>query len=467
MEFEEKMGLFDKSIRKIRYWQFLRTELYLECVRLDNGGSIAHPDLVFGRNGKTMIIGGLRLLINSFLSHYDCKDIDNSICICSARRNAITPAEILLQHYGDKGFLIDRPSKYEHRPLDSNIKRMDTDYLDLIRGIKIKLFQIFQNSFKNEIKREIQSWYPNLKALVGSIPSEKWIANRLIHQIISYDMVSDFFTNLFRVHQPKALIITNCYESFSFGIIAAAQRCNIPVLEVLHGYRTDNVIGYHHLNNHELIFPDIFLTFSEYCNSFITHCYRERFVACGSILMEYQKKVLPESPKTLITFASQGPYADILYPLAIGLVDILEDKGLLNSYKVVYKLHPGEINSWHFLHPQYNDKRITFVKNQPSIYQLMNESIIFIGINSTSVIESLEFGVRLGLVQCKYLPEMMIHLIENGYAKKISTPEDIYQMLLTPEMEKRIHSEYIWKSNALQNVVSTIDETIKSHKHLS
>ena len=463
MKMEVDNELFNRSISNVKYWQLFRAELFLECMNIDNNARERHPDLQLSRSGKAMIYGGCKLLGSILQARQRTKcDFNNMISICTSRRETINSMELLLDYYKENAILIDIPYKYRYLPFDINVKRILTGYLDLKRGFKIKFFQHLPFGLKSTAKNEFQFLLPLLARNFYKLPQLEWMLNRIIHKIVSFNEVTEYFTKLWKKSRPKILVINDRTDTFSFAIISAAHQFGIPVVELMHGYVPyyDPCYNYpvYNFNYKESIVPDITLVYGDYWKQGIRGQKHEKIISCGSVELEHFRKIFCGEKKNYITFISQGPFSDIIYTFATKFADYLQRIHKQNEYEIIYKLHPNEVLTWNILHPNYKDSRIVLAGNELNVYQLMNESLAFIGINSTALFESIAFGVKVGVIISAFLTDDMTKFCHNGYATLINSEEDIYKLVLSECNEMEI--ENIWKSNALMNVVREIDNII-------
>lgn len=465
MRIEVENRLFERSIVNVNYWQLIRGEFFLKCVGLENNAGESHPDLHLTRNGWMLPLAGFKLLCNTFKNIKENSRIDfvNSIAICSCRRYTLNSMEILLKYYDSKVCFIDRPFQYGYLPFDHNAQRFVTSVIDLKRGLKIKLYQNFPCKLKQYCEAEMKYIHSVFEGMYYKLPTLEWMSQRAIHKIITYLEVIACFSGLWKNSPPKVLLINNRTDGVSLALISAAHKLGIPVIEVLHGYVPyyDPCYNYPNYNFRykDCIVPDVTLIYGDYWKKGIRGQKQEKIMSCGSLELEYfQKKYANKTKRNYITFISQGPFSNVIYPMAIKLAEFLQKNGKLEEYKILYKLHPNEVLTWKRLHPDYYDPRILLISTTMDVYQLMSESIVFIGINSTALFESLAFDVKVGIINSAHLTEDMIELCDKGYVTLIQNEADIYQLVLSDFSLDEGAVEFFWKRNALSNALKIINE---------
>ena len=302
----------------------------------------------------------------------------------------------------------------------------------------------------------MDTWYEEFNQFMGVEISCSFIKNRIIHAVISEKIITSYYKKKFQKYRPSKVVLYPCYEIFNMALVKACHLLNIPVIELQHGYTNKNDIVYSYEKEHMEYFPDKILMFGDYWRDCVRHPNKERFVACGSIVLEASINQYKNNKKeNLIVFISQGPYADVIYPMAVRFCDVLEENGILNQYKIVYKLHPNEVLSWDKLHPNYKDSRILIMDNSADIYELLSKAKVQIGIDSTALFEGVAFGTKTVIIDCAQLGEDMREFSDKYHILLTDNANEIYRYMINlPPADT--DSEYIWKSNALQNVVAEI-----------
>ena len=111
------------------------------------------------------------------------------------------------------------------------------------------------------------------------------------------------------------------------------------------------------------------------------------------------------------------------------------------GYKIVYKLHPFEFDTWFEDYPWLAESNIEIVGLKgKNLYQLFAESEIQVGVYSTALFEGLSFGVRTFILDEKGI-EYMQYLIENENATIVSNVQDFLKKL--PErQDTKINSDF-------------------------
>ncbi len=454
--FEEQHKMFDKSIAGVHYWQLIRMALFTEVLNLRVKIENRHPDFIDSYSGIKMIKGGFSLLYHSFFKK-SYKLAKGKTIICAARRR-ISQAEQLAQEFGTACFMIDRPNKFMHYPFSGKCGIVFSDSLDLHRSILIKMIQSVPTKLGRAIECELDTWYNKFNKFMGVEVSYLLIKNKIIHAVISEKIIESYYQNKFKKYRPAKVVLYPCYEIFNAAMVKACHSLNISVIELQHGYTNENDIIYSYKKEHLEYFPDKVLMFGDYWKNCVKYPNKERFVSCGNIMLEASLNQYKSNRKErLIVFISQGPYANIIYPTAVKLCDILEKNKLSNPYKIIYKLHPNEVLSWDRIHSDYHDSRISIVGNDLNIYELLSKATVQIGVDSTALFEGVAFNTKTVIIDCPQLGDDMRRFSKQYHTLLTNDVEEIYRYIVDMEdIPIKVNSEYIWKSNALKNIVEEI-----------
>lgn len=228
------------------------------------------------------------------------------------------------------------------------------------------------------------------------------------------------FVSLFRWIRPKVLFLTVSYAREN--LIEAARQVGVVSVEIQHGVITPTHMGYSYPNDlKKAAFPDYLLTFGKYWVESV--CYpveKNRIIELGypyltESIVKYSD--LPKVPKS-VTFVSQGRPAEGISKKAVELA--MERRP---GIQVRVKLHPIEYSSWKKLNPELHSASLSgllkvYDSDEKPLHEILAESEIVIGKNSTVLFEALLFSCRLFVYE---LPghEYMNELIENGHAELI------------------------------------------------
>lgn len=214
-----------------------------------------------------------------------------------------------------------------------------------------------------------------------------------------YQEFDDYQRLLERV-QPRLVVMTQ--NGLEKGLFAAASVAGIPVLETQHG-----LIGHGHPNYAYPSFiepgslptlPTVFAAFSDY---WIRSCHYPalRCVALGNDT--FYLPALPLTGPGEVMFVSADIYHSVLAPRVRSLALKLPGRS------IVYKLHPNQFDHSAAIRNEFSDlPNVHVVGGEVSARQLLATTSIVVVVQSTVAHEALQCGRRLCIV-----PEMnyLIH----------------------------------------------------------
>ena len=239
------------------------------------------------------------------------------------------------------------------------------------------------------------------------------------------------YTELFKKRKPEKIFVVVAYENQA--VVAAAKDLGIEVFELQHGTITDYHLGYSYplksrLNGEIAYFPDKILTFGDYwINNETSPISDDNIIPVGFSYFEVVSKDylnLSANPNQVL-FISQGVIGKYLskfaYEFALKRPDL----------KIIYKLHPGEYETWKENYPELvNDlDNFTVIDNSKTpLYELFARSAYQVGAFSTAIYEGLMFNCKTFILDVPGV-EYLSDLIDKGYVFKINSADDLVSNL--------------------------------------
>ena len=205
----------------------------------------------------------------------------------------------------------------------------------------------------------------------------------------------------------------------------------IEVIELQHGTITDYHLGYSYpkktrLNGEIPYFPDKILSFGDYwINEETSPISKENVIPIGFPYFEFQSKDFMgiEPIDNQILFISQGVIGKYLSGLAFEFAKSQKD------LKIIYKLHPGEYETWRENYPELVeasafDNFEVIDNSEIPLYKLLAESNYQVGAFSTAIYEGLMFNCKTFILDVPGV-EYLDDLVERGYVFKIKNVGDL------------------------------------------
>jgi len=258
---------------------------------------------------------------------------------------------------------------------------------------------------------------------------------------------------IMKLIRPKLAVVVTAYGKET--IVEAAKSLGITVVELQHGVISPYHPGYSYPQGiKKKTFPDYLLVFGEYWRTCTRYPIpRSRVLPVGYPYLESRKRKYEGlKRKRQVVVISQARLGREIAQFAAGLRKVAPD-----DLKIVYKLHPMEIQTWRHQYPWLSSSGIHVVGTEGDLYQLFAESVAQVGVFSTALYEGLSFGLRTFLIDLPGV-EYMTHLIETGIARMVSTANEVVEHLQDLGAEAGVDNEYFFRSGALSLLVRTIEQ---------
>ena len=447
---EEKYNLNYQMIQGCYPWQLIRVYLYYDLTRrLGIFGSPQQKSLTLFDKINSVI----PFLKNSIKSNPLAGRYTKDFLIFDHPRKVLIDGEykdiyssFLVDVLEDSSFEVLEAPYFNKHFTDEKEYIKYTDRIQLGSYIHKKLHKISFTQREEKliltVKKELENRF-NLK-----IDLENIFKSHILN--FQYDYKK--YTKLFEKRKPKKIFVVVAYENKA--IVKAAKDLNIEVIELQHGTITDYHLGYSYpfktrMNSEIAYFPDKILTFGDYwLSSKSSPILRENIIPIGFPYFESQSREFMDFDvnDNQILFISQGVIGKDLSKIAYEFARKMPD------YRVIYKLHPGEYETWRQNYPDlvnelYNFKVID--NSKTPLYELFAKSKYQVGAFSTAVYEGLMFDCITFIVNVGGI-EYLSDLIEKGYVMKINNitqlidnletfqPEDYDKDLFFKKLDKQL-----------------------------
>jgi len=279
-------------------------------------------------------------------------------------------------------------------------------YLD---SVKIALKIISKISFHFfRVPKEINNFFLKVEA-------NSSFKNQYRRYRIEYSCWYAFYRLIIKIQRPKKFFLVG--GVYYTPLIAIAEKNNIEVVEIQHGVINQYHLAYHFPGqNRKTFFPNKLLLFSDYWKSKAFYPIGTELIAVGNDYY-YSGTNFTKKNHSILIIGSPMQYADL-----ISFIRLNMDFFVKNNYKIIYKLHPKEVPSWRNTYrslKELNDlKKIRVVAYDPPISYLLENCEIVIGVNSTSIYESVDRKCKtfvLDLQSSEYFDD----LVEKKIVKKL------------------------------------------------
>lgn len=386
LDFESQHNLDQIEIGNRRIWAIIRFRIYNIIIQKKFNTLVNHPKQGTGESILT-IFKWLPLSIifypfiptkkKTIIFNHPRKILFKGDYICKYTEHLSNDESCVLEAPFNNGHLKSKHAKNRYY-LDlvlhcSRLYSLFRGYLPLRKEDQKKLLQL-QKKVEDEFNLELPKFKNFTRTLLHKHVAITFFANRILKRI-----------------DPEELIMTVSYSDINLAFVEAAKLNDIKVIEVQHGIIDKGHVAYNFSSTAlPFWFPDEFWVWSNFWreNSKLPSN-SKIFVKGFPFLERYKNQSVVQKEKNTILIISQGPFAETLCQVATQLHEIYSNNGL----KVVFKPHPSEVAG----NPEYIKQlkrigvQISYANN---IYDLYNESKCVIGVNSTALFESAEFGVK-------------------------------------------------------------------------
>ena len=427
-DLEEKYNLNYQEIQGCYAWQLIRMHLYYDITRKTKMFGAPQQKSLSLLDKVTSFLPFFKnsVLYNPFSGKYN-KDIlvfDHPRKVIFDGEYCDIYSKFLVDFLGD-GYsfeVLESPYINNHYTRRQDYIRY-TDAIELGSYIHKKFNKIEFSQNEKELILKVQ------KELEDSFNIELNILWMLEMHILNFQYDYKKYIDLFKKRKPKKVFVVVAYENHA--IVAAAKYLGIEVIELQHGTITYYHLGYSYpqktrLNGEIPYFPDKILSFGDYwMNEEMSPINMENVIPVGFPYFEYQSKdfIDLEVIENQILFISQGVIGKYMSDLAFEFAKNNDD------YKIIYKLHPGEYETWKENYPDLVEasklENFEVIDNSEiPLYKLLAQSNYQVGAFSTAIYEGLMFNCKTFILDVPGV-EYLDDLIERNYVFKIQNADDL------------------------------------------
>lgn len=410
---EDKYNLLDFEIDGVKVWQYKRMDIYYDLAQKLNiltqpHGSISkkekvkklfsfvknsilyNPIFYFKKIDKLVIPHSRVKTVNNIqidiYTHYFCEDL-----LTKNIKFLELETALLGKHYTSK-------KKY----------RYYNDYIILASTLLNKFISIKNPDLNkislvnNEIKNILGKDY-NLNLLFGKAVKKFKIETKL-------------YSHLLNKIKPKEIYLVVSYVA-NAPLINAAKKQDIDVFEFQHGTFSKYHLGYSFPNRKSELdyFPNKFLVWNQFWKEIIDlPIHKDNIIINKFLYLEKEKEKYKKVQKiqNRAIVISQGAISSKISQF------ILNRWNIFKKFEIIYKLHPGEIDTYKNNKAllDLNKKSNVTIDLKNDLYELFLSSEYQIGVFSTAIYEGVDFGCKtilLDLPGIEYMDKFIkFHNIE-------------------------------------------------------
>ena len=466
LELEHKYGLVEECLDGFAYWTFFRRDLAVEIMRkVDNGGEvyvyplrskIQHVIARLGTIKYALLFGklpkGRRDIL--ILNGERRKWIDNHYeCLYTDRIVLKYPSSVVLERPYFQGHL--RPVETKELVYTDSIEIKTMVYWYSRQLLRKK--QIAQ--IREKLRSKIQKPIAEICKAYGVEYNIDQILDKMVCGYYVYKVKRKEYSRVLDRVDPRIILEVVGYNMDCMIVNELALMRHIPTVELQHGATGKAHIAYNYYPGEQVKqFPQYFFAFSKFwIDSADYPLTGDRLKEIGFPFLEekardIKRRIGKRIPHQII-FISQPKIGEQLSEIAVGLNEMIDT----DQYRIVFKLHPGEYESWRARYAKLAASDIEVSdSNYVDLYELFAASMCQIGgYSSTALYEGLEFNLKTYILRESAYPEIAF-LCEKGMASFFDSVEDLYHLIISDSKGTKAEVSF-WKENALENMKREID----------
>lgn len=275
---------------------------------------------------------------------------------------------------------------------------------------------------------------PRLQVELGLTVSPRWLSR----QLASVYWQSRLYQVLFKRLQPKAVLVADTGE---FGVMLAAARLGLPVIELQHGVFDamhrhavpSNVAG----KRCELMLPDALACRGQFWIDQLASSRQAALcIAVGNEMIDRARALgglsAKKSPKRIV-FSSQGIEAD---KVSSWLREMIKHAPPDLDWRLIIKMHPSYDNRTTSYNTFASDDRveIQLAAEGPNIFELLAESDAHLSISSACLFDAAALSVPSGLLPF-HTHETLLYAVEGDAFTLMERPQDAWCLVRRGRLE--------------------------------
>lgn len=465
LELEEQYQLNNRQNSGIYYWTYSRFMIWEKLQRLEFG--LGKSQRVKRKKLWEKFLTVSMLFYNSFLKPQKLKKDVNIFFLDHPRRvlndgyYECCYTTLLALEYGNS-LTGERPYLARH---EKPVREQNLIYLDRISvlgNLNYYFYKLFRRrrykSIYTRIREELSEALVQINEIWQAGQNEEWITDLIVKRFFVCLKKKEEYRRLLTKIRPHIIVEVVSYSMDGMILNELGKEYGIPTIELQHGTMGRGHAAYNYCAGSRIRqFPDYIFLFSDYWKQITALPVDEDHIRITGYpyfdrqIQKYPRK--QQNGKTIL-FVSQGTIGAVLSRFA---TELARQPGI-EEWTLIYKLHPGEFESWENDYPWLKESGIKVEgKGDRGIYELFSVCDVQIGVYSTALFEGLGFGLRT-LIYKAYRSEMFEELCRMGYAEYVSGPEECMEKLKSSSMRER---KMFWKQNALENMKTELDALLR------
>ena len=460
---EHRFDLFAQKIQGVYVWDHLRFKIWNEILSEVGFMEKAHSKNIGFLGLVSRITEFISLLWNSFFMNpftfgereflFIGAGLSRKKKLKNGRLEDIW-CDLVIDHLGrDRSVLLEEPFLGRHGLFNHTEHLASTSWIKLSYGCAY----FFKRFSSNALTLEELSFLEEVDSSVSKtfkIPPLH-LKKRVLDVLHKHRLVQPKIIKLFKSVRPKAIFMVCSYAGREI-YIEAAQALSIPVIELQHGSITSYHVGYSFdRGSFKCLSPNYFLSFGRFWEETVKlPTESQNVMTMGFPYLDREFAMTKKTKKRQIVFISQWTIGKKLSEFAVKL-----SHNLPSDWNLIFKLHPREFKDWKKHYSELATSNINVLSGDScSLYELLGESAIQIGVYSTALYEGLALGCRTYIVElCGYRNTQP--LVEKGLCKLVKDPSEISFQIGSGDTS--LNKDYFFADNWQHNLNKALTQWLK------
>jgi len=285
----------------------------------------------------------------------------------------------------------------------------------------------------------------------------KKVRKKLYFYYFGYDYYRSYLKNVLKKLKPKIIFVSEAsYGGFKSTLIKTAKENGIITGEFQHGIIYEGHMAYNYgdavfkSEQYKKVLPDYILTFGDYWNDKIKIPSKIITIGNPHFYKSIKKYKDIKEQKDSILIISQGGITDKFVKIAKYLSEELQ------NYRILFKLHPGEVPFESRYKELYKYANIEIAKSG-DIYEFFAQFENIVVGNSTTIYEALGFNKKLFILE----DNMTKNFIPEDIGLRFKENEELKDLIVNTEKLKMTYNlEYYFNPNWEENYKEFVREGV-------
>jgi hypothetical protein len=455
--YEERAHLFDRTALGVRYWQFIRHDVFQETLQALAVAERAHlrvEELPLA----SWLPEQLRRLPSTLarslwwpLPRAELLVANHPRHVAWRGRSVCPYTQPLLDASARSRVVLEGQFQGRYAPA---VPGQPTAYVDLslIAGhLQLTAADVAGTGISALELAELEEIRAGLISALGAAPPSAALARRQRTAVAAWRGLSGRYARLLDRVQPRLILVVIGYRLVHQVLTVVAHTRGLAVAELQHGTLGPAHPAYNFApGRRPESFPDQLLLFGALWRTATPGLplAPEATPAIGYAWLELQRarfaRRSPARPRRLL-FLSQRSIGSALSRIAVQLRELCPEAEL----HITYRLHPSEHAGWRDAYPELARSGIEVqTADQTPLYAAQCDSDWQAGVYSTALLEGLAFGLPTYVVT---LPgsEQLSAITDNGLAERVADATGLRAALRRQPTAAPLDSTSLWSPGAV------------------